>query len=139
MFSDVLKHVVCIHNLFTAEITSVMFLEFFLLAFYTCSLDDPSYCYDASYQLIRGARRWRSKHTMSGSRQFFPPTSKQNQVSASHLLHIPLQSVNLIPVTCLTNFNPSILSSDPAKPRRQAQLNFKKPADITLEVPSAAN
>ncbi|KAG2646982.1 hypothetical protein PVAP13_2KG540900 [Panicum virgatum] len=39
----------------------------------------------------------------------------------------------------------SVLSSnkqtktDPAKPRRQAQLNFKKPTDITVEVPSAAN
>ncbi|WVZ66773.1 hypothetical protein U9M48_015953 [Paspalum notatum var. saurae] len=39
----------------------------------------------------------------------------------------------------------SVLSSnkqtkpDPAKPRRQAQLNFKKPADVALEVPSAAN
>ncbi|PUZ73047.1 hypothetical protein GQ55_2G443500 [Panicum hallii var. hallii] len=39
----------------------------------------------------------------------------------------------------------SVLSSnkqtktDPAKPRRQAQLNFKKPADIIVEVPSAAN
>ncbi|RLN33914.1 origin of replication complex subunit 6 [Panicum miliaceum] len=39
----------------------------------------------------------------------------------------------------------SVLSSnkqtktDPAKPRRQAQLNFKKPADIAVEVPSAAN
>uniref|UniRef100_A0A0A9G144 Origin recognition complex subunit 6 n=1 Tax=Arundo donax TaxID=35708 RepID=A0A0A9G144_ARUDO len=30
-------------------------------------------------------------------------------------------------------------NTDPAKPRRQAQLNFKKPADIAVEVPSAAN
>jgi hypothetical protein len=39
-------------------------------------------CSDASYQLTRGARRWREKHTRTGSRPFSPRTRKPNQVCA---------------------------------------------------------
>ncbi|GJN10934.1 hypothetical protein PR202_ga29082 [Eleusine coracana subsp. coracana] len=42
--------------------------------------------------------------------------------------------------TVLSSNKQTKTNIDPAKPKRQAQLNFKKkPADITVEVPSAAN
>ncbi|GJN33186.1 hypothetical protein PR202_gb21756 [Eleusine coracana subsp. coracana] len=42
--------------------------------------------------------------------------------------------------TVLSSNKQTKTNTDPAKPKRQAQLNFKKkPADITVKVPSAAN
>jgi hypothetical protein len=46
-------------------------------------------CSDASYQLTRGARRWREKHTTTGSRPLFHLTRKPNQVCALPRFCIP--------------------------------------------------
>lgn len=114
--------------------------KIFLLASYACSLKDP--CLITLSMPVTNSQE--AQEDGEASIQWvevvssFLQQANKTRLVLSTAPHPSLVSESY-PSHLSDEFNPSILSSDPAKPRRQAQLNFKKPADITLEVPSAAN
>ncbi|OEL35905.1 Origin of replication complex subunit 6 [Dichanthelium oligosanthes] len=98
---------------------------------------------DLCFDVFGIAKEKKDPKSIKGNRELFDvlPSKRKHEDDSDSSDESSEDDQDELDFYCLRTlrFNPSILPSDPAKPRRQAQLNFKKPADVPLEVPSAAN